>query len=151
MFEFERLCKTVEDMDPKTYNAIIFEKSARIIDALTFIMKDDVKGINLFIELLLGAVVSDGMLAREEYFLIKPLLELALGGRSLSFDEALEYIAYVTEGTEEHKAFVNDVTDRLGEISDELKGDIVMVCMMVCGVDGDISRKEKKWLKELIK
>ena len=36
-----------------------------------------------------------------------------------------------------------------GKLS-ELKEDIVLVCMMVCAVDGKISYKERKWINNLI-
>ena len=43
------------------------------------------------------------------------------------------------------------MVDILGELDDELKDDIVIVCMMICAIDGKISLKEKNWIKQLIK
>ena len=42
------------------------------------------------------------------------------------------------------------VADLLGEVSPDLKDDIVMVCMLVCAVDGSISERERAWIRQLI-
>ncbi len=42
------------------------------------------------------------------------------------------------------------MVDVIGLVSPELKDDIVLVCLMVCAVDGKVSAKEKKWIKQLI-
>ena len=43
------------------------------------------------------------------------------------------------------------MVDILGMVSVELKTDIILVCLMVCAIDGHVSRKEKKWIKQLIR
>lgn len=40
--------------------------------------------------------------------------------------------------------------DILALLSDDLKNDIVIICMMICAIDGKISSKEKKWIMQLI-
>ena len=42
------------------------------------------------------------------------------------------------------------MVDILGLLSDELKDDIVIICLMICAIDGKVSLKEKKWIKQLI-
>ena len=42
------------------------------------------------------------------------------------------------------------MVDLLELVSPKLKEDIVLVCMMVCAVDGKISYKERKWINNLI-
>lgn len=43
------------------------------------------------------------------------------------------------------------MVDILGQLSDKLKEDIIIVCLLICAVDGTISYKERKWVKQLIK
>lgn len=51
----------------------------------------------------------------------------------------------------EMKKVVDEMVDVLGILSDDLKNDIVLVCMLICAVDGKISLKEKSWIKQLLK
>jgi hypothetical protein len=37
----------------------------------------------------------------------------------------------------------------LGMISLDLQAEVIGLCLMVCAVDGKISMKEKKWIKQL--
>ncbi len=150
MDHFDVLCKVLEKMDPETYDQIIMEKSSRIIEALTTITEDDVDGISIYLDFILCAISADGVLAEEEYLLVKPSLE-ALIGREISYGEALEiFKAAGLEDPEEYKNSVDLMVDILGLLSQELKDDIVLVCMMVCAVDGVISDSEKAWIAQLI-
>lgn len=150
MDHFDVLCKVLEKMDPETYDQIIMEKSSRIIEALTAITEDDVDGVSIYLDFILCAISADGVLAEEEYLLVKPSLE-ALVGREISYDEALEiFKAAGLEDPEEYKNSVDLMVDILGLLSQELKDDIVLVCMMVCAVDGVISDSEKEWIAQLI-
>ena len=49
------------------------------------------------------------------------------------------------------KRYVDDMVDLLGLVSDDLKEDIILVCLILCAVDGKISAKEKRWIKQLIR
>ena len=42
------------------------------------------------------------------------------------------------------------MVDMLGLVSPELKEDIVVLCLLVCAVDGKVSRKERKWIEKLV-
>lgn len=36
-------------------------------------------------------------------------------------------------------------------LSEELKENIIIVCLLICAVDGKVSPKEKTWIKQLVK
>lgn len=50
----------------------------------------------------------------------------------------------------ELKQYIDYIVDIFGLISDELKEDIITVCLLICAIDGNISAKEKNWIKQLI-
>ena len=150
MFEFEKVCREVEMMDTLSYSLILAEKSKDVIAGLKDIELDGIDVMKVYAGLIFGAVVSDGKLDESEFVLIKPTLDLSLG-YDFDYDEAKELLKYFKKDTKEYNQYVDAVVDLFGEISDELKADIVTVCLLVCGVDGKISLKEKKWLKQLIK
>ena len=42
------------------------------------------------------------------------------------------------------------MVDLIGLFSEDIKADIIVVCMLICAIDGNISAKEKNWIKQLI-
>ena len=150
MFEFEKICREVEKMDPLTYSVVIAEKSKDVIAGLANLTEDGLTGLAIYSGLIFGAVVSDGKVSEEEFLLIEPMLSLSLGYQ-VSYEDAKAMLKYYKKDTKDYNKFVDAVVDLFGEISDELKSDIVTVCLLICGIDGKISLKEKMWLKQLIK
>ena len=150
MFEFEKVCREVEKMDVLTYTAELAEVSQHVIEGLENIELDGIEAMAVYAGLIFGAVVSDGKLDEAEFVLIKPMLDVAVG-YDFSFEEAKALLKYFKKDSKEYKQYVDAVVDLFGEIDDDLKTDIVTVCLLICGIDGKISAKEKRWLKQLIK
>lgn len=149
MFEFEKVCREVEKMDTLSYSVILAEKSKEVIAGLKDLELNGIEAMTVYAGLIFGAVVSDGKLDENEFALIKPMLDISLG-YDFSYEEARSLLKYYKKDSKEYNQYVDAVVDLFGEISDELKADIVTVCLLVCGIDGKISHKEKKWLKQLI-
>ena len=151
MFEFRKLCKAAEQLDPQTYGEIIAEKSVAIIAALTAITKDGLTGLQVYMNFILCSIAADGNLAEEEYIVLKPGFEV-LAGRPVSYEDAVAiFKAAGLDKSKDYKRVVDEMVDILGMVSLDLKRDIILVCLMVCSVDGKISHKEKKWIKQLIR
>ena len=151
MFEFNKLCKAFEEMDPNTFGDIIAEKSVAIIAALTAITRNGMDGMKIYLNFILCSIAADGKLAEEEYMILKPAFE-KLAGKEVSYDDAVAIFKEAgLDKSKDYKNVVDEMVDILGTISLDLKRDIIIVCMMVCAVDGKISRKEKKWIKQLIR
>ena len=150
MSQFDKLCEVLETMDPDTFNQLINEKSANIIQALGTIMEDGFDVITVYVDFLLCAAAADGRLAEEEYILLKPTLDFILD-KDVGFGDAQKifYDARLDK-PEEYRKSVDAMVDILGLVSPELKEDIVLVCMMVCAVDGKVSYDEREWIRQLI-
>ncbi|MBO4357705.1 MAG: TerB family tellurite resistance protein, partial [Candidatus Methanomethylophilaceae archaeon] len=56
----------------------------------------------------------------------------------------------VRKDAKDDRVIIDYMVDILGEVSPELKADIIIITMLVCAVDGKISYKEKKWIKQLL-
>ena len=143
MDHFDALCKVLEDMDPQTYNQLIHEKSVGIIQALTDITSDGIDGISIFTDFILCSISADGVLAEEEFILVKDAVEAFLG-REITYEQA------GLDHPEEYKRSVDMMVDILGILSQELKDDIILVCLMICAVDGVVSDSEREWIAQLI-
>ena len=151
MSEFGKLCKAVEQMDPQTYSAVISEKSKNIIGALAAITESGTDALTIYLNFILCSIAADGKLDEHEYLLIRPAME-TLVGHELSYEEAKKLFSSMgLDKPGQYKKVIDMMVDVLGLVSPELKADIIIVCMLICAIDGKISRKEKRWIKQLIR
>ena len=150
MREFNALCKELEQMDPLTYTAILAEKSLKILPALAVIEQDGVDAVVEYTTFILGAIAADGKLSQEEYLLCEPLLK-AFFGDSINYDVCSALVSVFRSETRTLKSVVDKMVDILGLLSEDLESDVILVCMMICAIDGKISLKEKQWIMQLIR
>ncbi len=147
---FNQLCKEVESLNPLEYAAIIAEKTVKIVPALHELTEDYEETAGMFAAFLMASVYADGKLDESEYLLLLPSLRL-LFGEDIDYEAAKDLArCFKPEGKELKKA-VNSLVDILGELSEELKADIITVCLLICAVDGKVSLREKNYIKQLIR
>ncbi len=150
MSNFDALCQVLEDMDNDTFNDIVNQKSADVIKALIGITEDSLSGVSVFADFILCAVAADGELTEKEYLFLKPSLDLILQ-RDTTFEDAQKL--FYDEGLDkpkDYKRAMDQMVDVIGRVSPELKDDIVLLCLMVCAVDGEVTEEEKDWIRNLI-
>lgn len=150
MSSFNDLCKLMESLDPATYGKVMVEKTADVLVGLKGITCDGLDALAIYTDFVLCAVAADGKLSEEEFQLVKPVLDL-IAGADVSYEEAKAiFKAAGLDKPREYKAAMDKTVDLLGLVSPQLKDDIILVCMLICAVDGKISFKEKRWIKKLI-
>ncbi len=150
MSNFDDLCSVLENLDPRTYGDLMLKKTQDILTAFGKMSEDEEDCIALYCDFLLCAVAADGVLTKEEFLLAKPVLDRMLDA-DISFEDALKYFGeYGLDKPEGYKDTMDAIVDMLGMVSLGLKDDIILVCMLVCAVDGKISDDEKAWIKRLI-
>jgi len=150
MKEFNDLCKLFEDLDTETYEELLAEKSARVIPVLSALSVDGASGLELFATFVMGAIASDNKITEEEYMLTYPLIK-AFFGESTDYSLVKEYVKNNRAGNRDLKNGVDQIIDALGTLSEDLKDELVTICLMICAVDGKVSLSEKRWIKQLIK
>ena len=150
MKSFDELCNVFEEMDALSYTVLLTEKSATVLPALALVTGSIEAGASALATFALGAVAADGRLSEEEFALCRPLFA-AFFGENVDFNTCKKAAALLKPESRELKKCVNDLVDMLGQLSDDLKDDVVLICMMLCAIDGKISLKEKRWIKQLIK
>ncbi len=150
MNDFNKICKTVESLNALEYAGIITAKTAKILPALNALTQDPADSLELLATFMIASVYADGKLDESEYLLLMPALKLFFGD-DFDYGSAKALVkAFRPEGRELKKV-VDDMVDLLGGLSDELKEDIITVCLLICAVDGKISLREKKYIKQLIR
>ena len=150
MSNFDDLCSVLENLDPKVYGDLMVKKTQDILAAFGTMSEDREDCIALYCDFLLCAVAADGMLTEEEFLLAKPVLDRMLDADTC-FEDAQSYFhEYGLDQPEGYKDTMDGIVDMLGTVSPVLKDDIILVCMLVCAVDGKISDDEKAWIRQLI-
>ena len=150
MSNFDDLCSVLENLDSRTYRGLMMKKTQDILVAFGAMSEDTEDNIALYCDFLLCAVAADGVLTEEEFLLAKPVLDRMLDA-DISFQDALEYFGdYGLDQPEGYKDTMDGIVDMLGTVSPTLKDDIILVCMLVCAVDGVISEDEKSWIRQMI-
>ena len=150
MSDFDRLCKEFEKMDPLTYSAVIKEKSVGILTALSTITKNGMDGMTIYADFILCSIAADGKLSKEEFSVLQPSLCLLMG-KDVTYEDARSMFKELgLDRSKDYKEVMDLMVDILGLVSQELKDDIITVCMMVCAIDGKISFREKRWIRRLI-
>lgn len=150
MSEFNKICKEFEQLDVLSYVALLGIKSKRILPALIDITQDGETGVEIFASFIMGAIAADGRLSETEYELLSPLLH-AFFGEELDYETCRKAFRKMAPEQKELKKSVDEMVDVLGLLSDDLKDDIITVCLLICAVDGKVSLREKNWIKQLIK
>lgn len=149
MKRFYEICKNVEKMDVLTYSAVLAEKSLKILPELNAITEDAITATTIFATFIIGSIVADGKIKEEEYILLYPMLYTFFGD-SVDYEECKKIARKFKKEGKELKQYIDYIVDILGMFSDELKEDIITVCLLICAIDGNISAKEKNWVKQLI-
>ncbi|MCR5760670.1 MAG: hypothetical protein K6F82_01520 [Sphaerochaetaceae bacterium] len=150
MKEFNELCKIFEEADLLTYSALLTEKSVKVLPALSAVSVDGLTGVEVYASFIIASVVADGKLSEEEYALLYPSLHVFFGD-NIDYESCKKAVRKISSETRELKKLVNEMVDVLGHLSDSLKDDIIVICMLICAIDGKISLREKMWIKQLIK
>lgn len=149
MKSFNELCKIAEELNPVEYAAVVTEKSLKILPALNNVTGSVGETAGLFASFLMASICADGKLDETEYTLMLPMLKL-LFGNEFDYDAAKALARVFRPEGKELKKAVRDIVGVLGQVDEELKDDIILVCLLICAVDGKITLREKNYIKQLI-
>ena len=150
MREFDELCKEIDNLPVEDYIGVLKLKAVKLIAELKLLSAGGVEGDVAFASFVIGSCVADGKLSEEEYLLLYPMLHKFFG-EEVNYEDCKKIVRTSFAEKREIKSVVKDMTEIFGMLSDELKEDVITVCLLICSVDGKISLKEKVWIKQLIK
>lgn len=150
MKDFNELCKAVEELDPLEYAAVLAKTSLKVMPAIRAFSEDGLECAEILASFLIASVYADGKLDEAEYALIQPLLK-AFFGENFDFESAKQLAKKLRKDGKAVKKEADYLVDFFGTISEELKADIVFICLLICAVDGKVSLKEKAYIKQLMR
>ena len=149
MSDFDTLCKKLEQMDSATFADIFAEKSDDVISALVALTADGKDGVTAYLQFILASVAADGALSKPEYILLKPMFD-RMADKDTTYEEAVEIFKGLgLDKPEAYKDIVDTMVDIIGLVDEKMKDDIVLLCLLVCAIDGEVTKEEKDWIRQL--
>lgn len=147
MFEFNKLCNELENLNPVERGLILAEKSVSVAKGLAALDLpfDPVKTLVTFI---IGSVVSDGSLSEKDYLYIYPSLVKAFGN-DFDFLSAKQALQIAKDVKKEISKDTKELISVIGMCDEELATDIIALCLLITSADGKISLKEKRYIRQL--
>ncbi len=147
MFEMSKALKQCEKLTDEERIELFAESFKKVNEATRIILKDDAKAFSTTLSVVLYSAAADGKFEEEEYALIAAMIKAATD-RSLSYPEAKSLVESVGD-PEEEIDFLRDYFIAVCDVSDD--AGIAYVCLMMTtlAIDGDVSYKEKKWMKKV--
>ncbi|MBR4203701.1 MAG: pyridoxamine 5'-phosphate oxidase family protein [Candidatus Methanomethylophilaceae archaeon] len=150
MSKFDTLCQKLETMDREQFAQLFNQKSVDVVKKLSTLTLDGKDGVAAYMEFVLAAAAADGNLAKDEFKLLKPMFE-HIAGKPVTYNDAVKmFNSMGLNRPDKLKNVVDTMVDIIGVVDDEIKEDIVVLCLLVCSIDRDVSEKEKQWIKQLI-
>jgi uncharacterized pyridoxamine 5'-phosphate oxidase family protein len=149
MSDFDTLCNQLGELDKDTFGQIFNAKSVDVIAKLSQLTSNGTDGVTAYLHFILASVAADGKLSEGEYKLLKPMFD-DIADKDVSYEEAQNM--FLLMGLDQPETFdkaINTMVDIIGLVDEDLKDDIIMLCLLVCAVDGVVSEKEKAWIKQL--
>ena len=137
--DFEQICVKYEHMT--------FEERKDLLDGLLNQIIPEIEnipnGLEAFKVIIRAALGADGDLQDTEYDLI---------GSVLTFDTGyLNTQATVKEDTELMMDLADEMVDKFGLLSEDIKYAMVAVCLCIVSADKRIDLREKRFIKKLLK
>lgn len=147
MFEFKKLCNELEKLNTAERGALLIEKSVSVVKGLSGL---DVpfNPVETLVSFIIGSVVSDGVFNEKDYLYIYPSLVKAFG-KDFDFMSAKQALQTAKDIKKEISKHTKELLSAIAECDENLAADIVELCLLVTSVDGKISLKEKRYIRQL--
>lgn len=149
MFEFKKLCNELEALNPVERGVILAEKSVSVVKGLRG-LEIPLNPVSTLVTFIIGSVVSDGSINEKDYLYIYPSLVKAFGN-DFDFISAKQAIGLAKDIKKEITKYTKEMISIISVCDEELATDIISLCLLITSVDGKISLKEKRYIRQLCK
>ena len=150
MFDFIKLCNEYEKLTTAQKIVMLSEKSVSIFVRFKLLGVDELTAKRTMAAFIIGSITSDGVVDEREYLFMYPSLARFFG---VDFDFNAIKISFKENKSDKKYAqkYLREMLNLISLADEELKADIIAVCLMITAVDGKISFKERRYIKKLIK
>lgn len=149
MFEFNKLCNELEKLNPVERGVMLAEKSTLVVKGLND-LDLPFNPVKTLVAFIIGSLVSDGSFNEKDYLYIYPSLVKAFGN-DFDFLSAKQALQLAKDIKKEISNETKDMMSVIAVCDEELAADVVALCLLVTSIDGKISLKEKRYIRQLCK
>ena len=149
MFEFKKLCNEVEKLNPAERGVLLAEKSISVVKGLKS-LDLPYNPVETLVAFIIGSVASDGSIIEKDYLNIYPSLVKAFGNE-FDFMSVKQALQIAKDVKKEIAALTKKLISIIAECDENLALDIVSLCLLVTSVDGKVSLKEQRYIRQLCK
>ncbi len=150
MFDYAKICAQVEEMSALDRTALIIEESKKIVHKFSTLNVTAYNPIDALATFIIGAVMSDDVLDEKEYLLIYPSLVKAFG-EDFDYESIKESLSKDKDGKALLKEYIKALMTIISASDSDLQADIVTLCLLIVSIDGKISLKERRYVRQLCK
>lgn len=148
MFEFREAYDTFEKLPAGERGRLLAERSAAILDRLREIPCPGMEPADALAGFLIGSAAADGRISEMEYLMIYPALVRIFGA---DFDFASIKRSFRHDHV--RKKQLADCSEAMirvfGALDEDMKRDVVILCLCVVAVDGKVAPREKRYIRRL--
>ncbi|MDY2880209.1 MAG: TerB family tellurite resistance protein [Candidatus Borkfalkiaceae bacterium] len=148
MFDFTKTCNDFEKMTALDRNLVLTATSVKVLAGLHALNIPALDPVQTLVSFIIGSVVADGKVDEREYLLIYPALVKAFGD-DFDYASVKESFKKDVEGKKGIHDYTEDVMTLLSYADEELRENVIALCLCVVTIDGKISLKEKKYIRRL--
>lgn len=127
---------------------VLAESSLSIIMKLRCLAPPKLDPIKALAGFMIGSAAADGRISEREYLLIYPSL-VCVFGDELDLAAIKGSFRLAPSGRRMLEKYTEDMLRIFELIDDELKNDVLLLCLCVVAIDGRISLREKNYIRRL--
>lgn len=150
MFDFSKLCKEYEELSTPERSMLLTGKAVSVLAGLDRLNIPGVDPVHTLAGFILGAVTADGRINEQEYLLIYPAL-LHIFGNDFDYESVRKSFRADRDGRNAVRQYTRDMLGLLSLADEELRDDVIMLCLCVVSIDKKISLRERHYIRQLVK
>lgn len=149
MFEFIKLCRTLEKSTAAQREKFLSENVEKVLNEISAVFpQEDEDGVKQKLAcLLLGSVTTNGKINERDYIVIYPAL-VKIFGPQFDFSAAKARTETLFSAKSAEKNKLRDFAGKFNDDGDSLR-DVVSLCLAVVSADGKLSFRAKNYFGKL--
>lgn len=149
----DQVCNQCENLSNEAFNQLVNQKLNAVMPKLNNITlnigNQKFTGDTLLTHILIATVITDYTVTDSEVRFLTTMITTYINP-GLDFPTVKQFIMNMGNNVGGTQAFADSLIDALGRIENQLKVDIVMLCMLLASVDGKITASERNFLAKLL-
>lgn len=148
MQNFREICSEFEKLGALERSVILAEKSVKILAHLKALDIDGADPVYTLAGFVIGAIAADGAVDEKEYLLIYPAL-VKVFGANFNYASVKQAVKENRKSGRELNKSAKEMLRLLEQVDEGFKRDVIILCLCIVSVDGKVSLKEKRYIKNL--